>query len=104
MQQNIIYQGNSVISVETLPEYSHPVAIKIPLKRLCSAKETTIYPNICSRPSLPCRFINIGGNTLHLHQKLRLIAYVLVFLHASFAVFCLNVGSAHAQNKECFGR
>jgi hypothetical protein len=33
MQQNIIYQGNSVISVETLPEYSHPVVIKKPIKR-----------------------------------------------------------------------
>lgn len=68
------------------------------------AEETTSYPHIRSRPSLPCRFINIGGPTLHLHGKLRLIAYVLVFLHASFAVFFLNAGSAHAQNKECFGR
>jgi hypothetical protein len=49
MQQNIIYQGNSVISIETI-------------------------------------------------RKLRLIAYVLVFLHASFAVFFLNGGFAHAQN------
>jgi ABC-type amino acid transport substrate-binding protein len=98
MQQNIIYQGNSLISVETLPEYSQPVVIKKPLKRLSMAKETTRYPHICSRPNLPRRFINIGGNTLHLHRKLRLIAYVLVFLHASFAVFFLNADSAHAQN------
>ncbi len=28
MQQNIIFQGNSVISVETHPQYSHPVVIK----------------------------------------------------------------------------
>jgi len=33
MQQNIIYQGNSIISVETHPEYSHPVVIKKPIKR-----------------------------------------------------------------------
>jgi hypothetical protein len=33
MQQNIIYQGNSVISVETHPEHSHPVVIKKPSKR-----------------------------------------------------------------------
>ncbi|MHC4354144.1 MAG: ATP-binding protein, partial [Planctomycetota bacterium] len=33
MQQNIIYQGNSVISVETHPEYSHTVVIKKPAKR-----------------------------------------------------------------------
>jgi hypothetical protein len=33
VQQNIIYQGNSLISVETLPEYSHPVVIKKPIKR-----------------------------------------------------------------------
>jgi histidine kinase len=33
MQQNIIYQGNSVISVETHPDYAHPVVIKKPSKR-----------------------------------------------------------------------
>ena len=33
MQQNIIYQGNSVISVETHPDYAHPVVIKKPFKR-----------------------------------------------------------------------
>ena len=33
LQQNIIYQGNSVISVETHPEYSHPVVIKKSSKR-----------------------------------------------------------------------
>ena len=32
-QQNIIYQGNSIISVETPPEYSHPVVIKKPSER-----------------------------------------------------------------------
>jgi serine/threonine protein kinase len=32
-KQNIIYQGNSEISVETLPDYTHPVVIKIPSKR-----------------------------------------------------------------------
>ena len=32
MQQNIIYQGNSVISVETHPDYAHPVVIKRPSK------------------------------------------------------------------------
>ena len=97
VHQNIVYQGNSAISVETLPEFSLPVVIKKPLKRLSMAEETTRYPHICSRPSLPCRFINIGGNTLHLHGKLRLIAYVLVFLHASFAVLFLNAGFTHAQ-------
>ena len=30
VQQNIIYQGNSIISIEKLPEYSHPVVIKKP--------------------------------------------------------------------------
>ena len=33
LQQDIIYQRNSVISVETLPEYSRPVVIKKPSKR-----------------------------------------------------------------------
>ena len=32
VQQNIIYQGNSLISVETLTEYSQPVVIKKPSK------------------------------------------------------------------------
>jgi hypothetical protein len=27
-KKNIIYQGNSIISVENLPDYSHPVVIK----------------------------------------------------------------------------
>jgi hypothetical protein len=60
------------------------------------AAETTRHPHMRSRASLPCRIMNVGGNTLHLHGKLR--AYVLVFLHASFAVFCLDGGFAHAQN------
>ena len=51
-----------------------------------------------SRPGLPSRFNNFGGNTLHLHRKLSLIAFVLVFLHASLAVFFLYAGLAHAQN------
>jgi serine/threonine protein kinase len=33
MHNNTIYQGNSVISVETHPEYSHPVVIKKPARR-----------------------------------------------------------------------
>jgi hypothetical protein len=33
MQQNIIYQGNSLITIETHPEYSRPVVIKKPSKR-----------------------------------------------------------------------
>ena len=33
MQQNIIYQGNSLISIETHPEYSQPVVVKKPSKR-----------------------------------------------------------------------
>ena len=33
MQQDLIYQGDSEISVETHPEYSHPVFIKKPAKR-----------------------------------------------------------------------
>jgi len=33
MQQNIIYQGNSVISVETHPDYAQPVVVKKPSKR-----------------------------------------------------------------------
>ncbi len=33
IQQKILYQGNSVISVETHPGYSHPVVVKKPSQR-----------------------------------------------------------------------
>ena len=33
MQHNIIYKGNSTISVETLLDYAQPVVIKKPSKR-----------------------------------------------------------------------
>ena len=33
MQQNIIYQGKTVISVEPHPDYSQPVVVKKPSKR-----------------------------------------------------------------------
>jgi hypothetical protein len=39
MQQNIIYQGNSLISVETLLKYPHPVLIKKPSKRHPSRRQ-----------------------------------------------------------------
>ena len=32
-KKNIFYQGNTTISVETLPDYSQPVVIKKPSKR-----------------------------------------------------------------------
>jgi hypothetical protein len=98
MQQNIICRANPVTFVDTHPEYSHQMVIKEPLKRLGIIAETTRYLHICSRPNLPSRFNNFGGNPLNLYEKLRLIAYVLVFLHASLAVFCLNAGFVHAQN------
>jgi serine/threonine protein kinase len=31
--KNIIYQGNSIISIETLPDYPHPVIVKKPAKK-----------------------------------------------------------------------
>ena len=61
-------------------------------------RKITRYPHIRSGPSLSSRFNNSGGNTLLPHGKLRLTAYILVFLHASLAAFRLNVGFAHAQN------
>ena len=33
MDRDILYQGNSIITVETLPDYAHPVVIKKPSKR-----------------------------------------------------------------------
>ena len=38
LQQNIIYQGNSVITVETHPDYFQPVIIKKPFKRPTSRR------------------------------------------------------------------
>jgi len=61
-------------------------------------RKITRYPHIRSGPSLSRRFNNNGGNTLLPHGKLRLTAYILVFLLASLAAFRLNVGFAHAQN------
>jgi hypothetical protein len=98
LQQNIIYRGNSVISVETQSNCSQPMVNKNHLKRPCRAKETACHLHICSRLRLSCRFNNIGGDTQHLYRKLRLIAYVLVFLHASLAAFFLNTGFAQTQN------
>ena len=49
MKQNIIYQGNSVISVETHPEYSHPaVVIKKPSKRRPSQRSLRSLEKILS--------------------------------------------------------
>jgi len=36
--KDIIYQGNSMISIENLPEYSHPVVIKKPSKKYTSQR------------------------------------------------------------------
>ncbi len=33
MDRDILYQGNSTITVETHPDYAHPVVIKKPSKR-----------------------------------------------------------------------
>jgi hypothetical protein len=33
MDRDILYQGNSIITVETHPDYEHPVVIKKPSKR-----------------------------------------------------------------------
>ena len=43
LQQNIIYQGNSVISVETLPEYSPPVVINKPSRRYPSRRILKLF-------------------------------------------------------------
>ena len=33
-----IYQGNSIVSIETLPDYAHPVIVKKPAKPLASRR------------------------------------------------------------------
>ena len=101
MQKNIIYQGNSVISVETHLEYSHPVVIKKPSKRHPSRRslrslekeyEMTRSLNavegvrkvlgqqsIENQPALVLEYIDgetlrdhIGRKTLSLHAKLEI--------------------------------
>jgi hypothetical protein len=32
-RKNIIYRGNSIISIENLPEYAHPVIVKKPAQK-----------------------------------------------------------------------
>ena len=101
MQQNIIYQGNSVISVETLPEHSHPVVIKKPSKRHLSrrslrslenefeitrslkdvegVRKALEYQSQEGQPALILEYIdgetlrdNIGEKTFNLRQKLEI--------------------------------
>jgi len=46
---NIIYQGNSVISVETHPEYSYPVVIKKLSKPRSSLRSLPSWPKYSHR-------------------------------------------------------
>lgn len=39
-EQNVIYQGNSIIRTETLPEFDCPVVIKMPVKKKSSKRKT----------------------------------------------------------------
>ncbi len=39
-EQNVIYQGNSIIKTETLPEFDYPVVIKMPAKKKSSKRKT----------------------------------------------------------------
>ena len=101
VQQNIIYQGNSVISLETLPEYSHPVVIKKPLKRhpsrrslrflekeyemtrslnaVAGVRKALGLQSIQGQPALILEYIDgqtlrdhIGRKTFNLRQKLEI--------------------------------
>ena len=101
MQQNIIYQGNSVISVETHPDYAHPVVIKKPFKRhpsrrhlrslekeyeitrslneVAGVRKALGQQSIQGQPALILEYIDgqtlrdhIGRKTLNLRQKLEI--------------------------------
>ena len=101
MQQNIIYQGNSVISVETLPEYSQQVVIKKPskhhpsrrslrslekeyemiqsLKAVAGVRKALGQQSIEGQPALILEYIDgetlrhhIGRKTFNLRQKLEI--------------------------------
>ena len=101
MQQNIIYQGNSVISVETLPEHSHPVVFKKPsklhpsrrslrflenefeitrsLKDVEGVRKALEYQSQEGQPALILEYIDgetlrehIGKKTFNLREKLKI--------------------------------
>jgi serine/threonine protein kinase len=103
MQQNIIYQGNSVISLETHPDYSHPVVIKKPFKRhpsrrslrslekeyemiqslnaVAGVRKVLGQQSLEGQPSLILEYIDgetlrdhIGRKTFNLRQKLEIAA------------------------------
>jgi serine/threonine protein kinase len=103
MQNNTIYQGNSVISLETRPEYSHPVVVKKPAKRHPSrrslrslekeyemtrplnevegVRKALGQESIDNQPSLILEYIDgetlrdyIGRKTLSLRAKLEIAA------------------------------
>jgi hypothetical protein len=73
MQQNIFSQANSVISFDSVAGYPYPFVITKYFKR------------------------HLSRRSIRLHVKLRLIAYVLLFLHASFVVFFVSGGFAQVQ-------
>jgi hypothetical protein len=95
----IIYRGNSTISVEDLPEYSHPVVVKKPSERTLSGRDLrsleTEYEmtrtldtvegvrkalgkqTVQGQPALVLEYIDgetlrdtIAGKSLSLHEKL----------------------------------
>ena len=45
MDRDILYQGNSTITVKTLPDYAHPVVIKKPSKRRPSQRSLRSLEN-----------------------------------------------------------
>jgi len=45
MNREILHQGNSTITVETHPDYTHPVVIKRPSKRHPSQRSLRILEN-----------------------------------------------------------
>jgi serine/threonine protein kinase len=100
-KQNIIYQGNSAISIETPPDYAHPVVIKKPSKRhpsrrslrslekeyeitrslneVAGVRKALGQQSIEGQPALILEYIDgqtlrecIRQKTLNLHQKLEI--------------------------------
>jgi len=45
MNRDILYQGNSIITVETHPDYAHPVVIKKPARRHPSQRSLRYLEN-----------------------------------------------------------
>ena len=80
MKQDIICQGNSVISVETHPDYSHPLVIKKRFKRHPSRRSLRSLEKIRSLETRIRRSIPAGRCDMNSEWRRTLFLLVPRFL------------------------